>query len=243
MTGLAPPGEPSRLLARARALEPEVAERLAEIRGRIERAGGYPGAIRIIGVTKTFGPESALAGLLAGLTELGENYADELIRKAAVLAGVAPAQPAWHFIGAIQRNKIARLAGIVGCWQTVSRLVEAEAIATRARDEQPSVFVEVNVAGDPNRPGCEPAAVPGLVASIAATGLIVSGLMAVGPFEGDRDTTSRAFAEVARLRAELRLGELSIGMSGDLEEAVRAGTTMVRIGTALFGPRDQRVPR
>ncbi|MGO9911216.1 MAG: YggS family pyridoxal phosphate enzyme [Acidimicrobiales bacterium] len=242
MSGTAPPTEPSALLERASILQPEVTERLSEIRRRIERAGGDPGTVRIVGVTKTFGPESALAGVLAGLTELGENYADELIRKAAALSGLVARQPSWHFIGAIQRNKIARLAGVVACWQSVSRAIEAEAIALRTTEPRPSIFVEVNVAFDPDRPGCEPTAVPGLVTSIASTGLVVSGLMAVAPVGGDPETTDRAFAEVARLRRELGIPELSIGMSGDLEAAVRAGTTMVRIGTALFGPRNQRVP-
>ncbi len=237
------PADSFALIERARRFEPVVAQRLAEVRARIERAGGDPGKVQIVGVTKTFGPEYALAGLLAGIGDLGENYAEELSHKAAVLGEIGSPPVRWHFIGTIQRNKIRRIVGVVSCWQSVSRAAEAEAIAARSGELRPGVFVEVNVANDPARPGCPPSSVPGLVGMITATGLEVRGLMAVAPLGEGPDTARTAFEEVARLRAEAGLAELSIGMSGDLEAAVGAGTTMVRIGTALFGSRNHHARR
>ena len=244
MSGWMPGAERSPdLLERAQQLEPVVGERLAEIRSRIERAGGEPAQVRVVAVTKTFGPEAVLAALAAGIADIGENYADELLAKASAVADLTLTRANWHFIGSIQRNKVARLAATVSCWQTVSRAVEAQAIAARSGSSKPSAFIEVNVAGDPARPGCDPERAEELAQSVTASGLALRGLMAVAPGEGGRAEAERAFRKVADLAARLGLRELSTGMSGDLEAAVQAGTTMVRIGSALFGPRNPRAAR
>lgn len=234
------------VLERGAALAPAVAERLAAVRGRLAAAGGDPGSIRIVAVTKTFGPEAVIAALMAGVSDIGENYASELVDKAEVVEALVrggdngrlqpglPAEVRWHFLGAIQRNKVARLSAVVTCWQSVGRLVEAEAIARRAPDPRPAVFVEVNVAGAGNRPGAAPADVPRLVEGARDLGCDVRGLMAVAPASGGAD----AFLRVRHLADELGLEERSLGMSGDLEAAVAAGTTMVRVGTSLFGNRE-----
>ena len=222
-----------------------IAARAEQARARIEHAGGDPDAVRIVAVTKAFGPTEVAAAFEAGLTEFGENYADELVTKWATVGRGAR----WHFLGAVQRNKVRRLAPYVDCWQTIARQVEAEAIE-RTRTElsrepgseigrPPSLLVEVETTGLKGRGGCPPAEVPGLVARLRDEGSQVDGLMTVAP-PGDPHRARAAFDLVAALAAELGLKELSMGMSEDLEQAVAAGATMVRLGTALFGPRPQR---
>jgi hypothetical protein len=188
-----------------------------------------------VAVTKGFGPEAVLAARDAGLYDIGENYANELVAKAAEV-GDGPSTPSpvrWHFLGAIQRNKVARLAPIVGVWQSVSRVEEGERIARFAPGA--AVLVEVDTTGLPGRNGCTPDGVRVLVPRLRDAGLDVRGLMTVaaaGP-----EAASAAFATVRSLADELALEERSMGMTDDLEAAVGAGTTMVRIGRALFGER------
>jgi PLP dependent protein len=239
--------------------------RLAEVRHRIESLVGDPRSIRIVAVTKGFGPEAALAALGAGLVELGENYADELVAKAGLLAGdrdgadllagdrdgagllagdrdgaglLAPAlEPAWHFLGAVQRNKVARLAPLVACWQGVCRLQEGQAIARRRPGA--TVLVQLDVAGLPGRGGCDPERAPELVAALRDEDLDVAGLMAVGP-PGRPEAARPGFALLSNLADSLDLPVRSMGMSDDLEVALSEGSTMVRLGRALFGDRAPR---
>jgi PLP dependent protein len=224
------------------------------VRSRIERAGGDPEAVRVVGVTKGFGPDSVRAALGAGLRDLGENYAAELMAKAeavaaAEAAGECEAAPedvaespgalrgatgvVWHFLGAIQRNKVPALAPLVGVWQSVAREVEGARIAGFAPGA--AVLVQVEVTGLPGRNGCPPERVPDLVGALRVLGLDVLGLMTVAA--PGRAAAEKAFSEVGRLADRLRLKERSMGMSDDLEAAVAAGSTMVRVGRALFGER------
>ena len=203
---------------------------LARLRERIERAGGDPAAVTIVAVTKRMGPEAVAAAVAAGIQDVGENYAQELVAKAAG----APADVRWHMIGPVQRNKVKLLAPHVNLWQTVDRAALADEIAARAPGAP--VLVQVRTTAEPTKHGSPPAAVPGLVAHARARGLAVRGLMAIGPV-GPPEAARPGFRAVAALRAELGLEELSMGMSGDVEIAVQEGATMVRIGTALFGPR------
>jgi PLP dependent protein len=215
-----------------------VAERLRSVRRRIEHAGGDPSTVRVVAVTKGFGPEAVVAARDAGLHDIGENYANELVAKAAELEGrpSAPSAVRWHFLGAIQRNKVARLAPVVGVWQSVARAEEGARIARYAPGA--TVLVEVDTTGLPGRNGCPPDGVRALVPRLRDDGLDVRGLMTVaapGPEAADA-----AFATVRSLADDLGLEERSMGMTDDLEAAVRAGTTMVRIGRALFGERPAR---
>jgi uncharacterized pyridoxal phosphate-containing UPF0001 family protein len=211
-----------------------VAERLDAVRLRIEQAGGDPSVVRVVAVTKGFGPEAVVAARAAGLQDIGENYANELVAKAAELEGDTRLAPMrWHFLGAIQRNKVARLAPIVGVWQSVSRAEEGERIARLAPGA--TVFVEVDTTGLSGRNGCPPESVGALVLRLRDTGLDVRGIMTVAA--PDPDAARIAFGTVRSLADELGLAERSMGMTDDLEAAVRAGTTMVRIGRALFGER------
>ena len=212
-----------------------VAERLHSVRLRIAQAGGDPSAVRVVAVTKGFGPEAVIAARDAGLHDIGENYANEIVAKVAALEGEqsAPSLLRWHFLGAIQRNKVARLAPVIGLWQSVSRAEEGARIARFAPGAM--VLVEVDMTGLPGRNGCPPDDVRFLVARLRDAGLDVRGLMTVAP--PGPDEAGRAFASVGSLADELGLEERSMGMTDDLEAAVRAGTTMVRIGRALFGER------
>lgn len=209
-----------------------VSERLAVVRERIASAGGDPENISIVGVTKGFGADAVKEAIAAGLTDVGENYAQELVTKAGEIGDAVR----WHYLGAVQRNKVAALAPHVALWQGVDRDAAADEIARRAPGA--AVLVQVNVDGEPGRNGCAPADVAGLVERTHALGLPVDGLMAVA--SPDLYTARRQFRELALMRADLGLRELSIGMTGDLEVAVEEGSTMVRIGRALFGARPER---
>lgn len=207
-----------------------VAENLARVRERIERAGGDPARVKVVAVTKGFGPEAAAAAQAAGLDDVGENYAQELMAKAKA-GGTAR----WHMLGHVQRNKVKALAPLVDVWQSVDRPELVRALA--AHRPGASIFVQVNVTEDPGRNGCDWEDAPMLVEQAVAVGLDVRGLMAVGP---RRDPTT-AFRRLVSLADELGLEERSIGMSADLDLAVAEGSTMVRVGTALFGPRPDRL--
>ena len=144
----------------------------------------------------------------------------------------------WHFLGAVQRNKVQALAPIVGLWQSVAREAEGARIARFAPGA--SVLVQVDTTGLPGRNGCPPPEVGDLVRRLADLGLDVRGLMTVaapGPA-----AAREAFTAVGRLADQLGLEERSMGMSDDLEAAVAAGTTMVRVGRALFGERPAAAP-
>ena len=209
-----------------------VAERLATVRDRIERTGQDPTTITIVAVTKGLGPEACEEALAAGLTILGENRVHEGVTKMEqVKAG------AWHLIGHLQTNKAKLAAERFAMIQSVDSARLAEAIA-RA-DPRKQVLVEVNVSREPQKSGADPDAAMDLITRIAGL-LDLKGLMAMGPSAGD---PTPAFAELRRLRdeAEQRLGKplpiLSMGMSGDFEAALAAGSTMLRLGQVLFGPR------
>jgi len=188
----------------------------------------------VVAVTKGFGPDAVQAAVAAGLTDVGENYAQELVAKAAAVPDL-PAAVRWHFLGTLQRNKIPALAGVVDRWDSVSRLSEGDAIARRQPGAE--VLVEVDLSGAAGRNGCAPAGTPDLVAALSDVGLVVRGLMAVAPLDGP---ARPAFRTVRDLADRLGLAERSMGMTGDLEDAVAEGSTMVRVGRALFGDRPPR---
>jgi hypothetical protein len=194
--------------------------------------------VRVIAVTKGFGPDAVAAARSAGLHDIGENYANELVTKAAEVSDASAAALRWHFLGAIQRNKVAKLAPIVGLWQSVARTEEGERIARFAPGA--TVLVEVDTTGQPGRNGCPPEEARTLVPRLRDAGLDVRGLMTVAPPEPAG--AQSAFETVRALADELGLEERSMGMTDDLEAAVRAGSTMVRIGRALFGARPAKGP-
>lgn len=210
-----------------------VAERVAQVRRRISDAGGDPARVTIVAVTKGFGADAVDAAAEAGLVDVGENYAQELLAK----AGEVESTVRWHFLGAVQRNKVSRLAPHVAVWQGVDRIEAGQEIARRSPGA--TVLVQVNIDGAPERNGCAVGEVQSLVRDLQRLDLDVAGLMAVAT-AGDEERAARQFAAMAAMREELGLRELSIGMTDDLEVAIRAGSTMVRIGRALFGERPNR---
>ena len=217
-----------------------IAERLATVRERISRAGGDWRSLTVVAVTKGFGPGAVEAAYQAGVGDFGENYAGSLEAQARARAeslrsgpGLAT-PPRWHFLGAVQRNKVRRLARWVSVWQGVDRLAEGVEIGRHAPGA--AVLVQVNVTAAPHRNGCSWEEAPELVEGLRDEGLDVRGLMCIGP----RDDPRPHFGRLAALAEDLGLPEVSMGMSDDLEVAVQEGSTMVRVGTALFGPRPGR---
>jgi pyridoxal phosphate enzyme (YggS family) len=206
---------------------------LDRVRERIASAGGDPERVRIVAVTKGFDAEVVSTALAAGATDIGENYAQELVAKwACVRIPVAP--PRVHFVGRLQRNKVRSLAGLVDVWQTVDRLALGVEIARRAPGA--TVLVQVNASDEPQKGGCRLDEVDDLVAGLAGLSLEVVGLMAVAE-QTDLASVRDQFDSVRRAADRLALPERSMGMTADLEVAVGAGATMVRVGTALFGAR------
>jgi pyridoxal phosphate enzyme (YggS family) len=212
------------------AVNDPVADAAAEVGRRIARAGGDPAAITVVAVTKGFGADAVAAATNAGLWDIGENYAQELVAKAAG----APAGVRWHFLGPVQRNKVALLAPHVWVWQAIDRVAAGDAIARRRPGAR--VLVQVNVSGERGKAGCAPDDAAELVASLRRLDLVVAGLMAVGP-TGPPERARPGFRQLADMGRRLELAELSMGMSDDLEVGVQEGATIVRIGRSLFGPR------
>lgn len=215
----------------------EQVERAAAIvRDRIAAAGGDPARVRLLAVTKGQPAEAVVAAVAAGLVDVGESYVQELVAKAEALdEGPASLRDVrWHLIGRLQRNKVRQAAPFVHLWQSVDRLSLAAEVARRAPGA--AVLVQVNVTGSEQQGGCPPARVPSLVEGCTDLGLEVRGLMAIGAQGSDTEVRA-SFRSVRALADHLGLPERSMGMSGDLEAAVAEGSTMVRIGTALFGPR------
>lgn len=215
----------------------ELRSRVDVVWNRIADAGGDPSTITLVAVTKGFGAEVAELAALAGLVDLGENYAQELLAKGPVLAE-AGHQVRWHAIGRLQRNKVRQLAPQVHLWQTVDRADLAAEIAKRAPAAQ--VLVQVNTSDEPQKGGVDPDAAPDLVQRCRDLGLDVKGMMTVGR-TGDPESARSGFSALSRLADSLDLSVRSMGMSSDLEVAVQEGATMVRVGSLLFGARPPRV--
>ncbi|MFQ5557841.1 MAG: YggS family pyridoxal phosphate-dependent enzyme [Acidimicrobiales bacterium] len=212
-------------------IEPdEVARRLARLRDRLRLAGGD--GVRIVAVTTAFGAGAVQAAVAAGLTDVGESYAQECVAKFADL--VVTERPRLHFIGRLQRNKVRRLAGLVDVWQSIDRPELGREIARRAPGAK--VMVQVHISDECSKGGCRPADVESLVESLTGMGLEVVGCMGLGAL-GDPRASRTGFRTLRGLVDELGLDECSMGMSADLEVAVAEGSTMVRIGRDLFGRR------
>ena len=228
----------------------KVALALGELRDRIERACAQTGrdaaGIRILAVTKGFGSEAIEAAIAANIADIGENYFQEAQAKFARVAwptpNGAPSRVRRHFIGRVQSNKARKIAGLFDVVQTVGDARIAAALDRGAAEAGKSldVLIQVNVADDDRNgvPAAQSAELAREITQLPA--LHLRGVMAVGPLDPARARPAfEAAAAVYRtLAAEYAsIDTLSMGMTGDLEVAIAAGTTMLRIGTALFGPR------
>ena len=224
-----------------------VGERLQQVRDRIARAatraGRDPATVALIGASKGVDVAGIREALAAGLLDFGESWVQEALPKIAA----AGAGPRWHFIGHLQRNKARAAAGVFETIQSVDslRLVQALNERALALQRRLSVLLEVNVAGEPTKYGLPPERVQSLLAGAKELeALQVVGLMTVAPMAADPEAVRPVFRRLRELRDRLRdrapggrMTELSMGMSGDFEVAVEEGSTMVRIGRAIFGER------
>jgi pyridoxal phosphate enzyme (YggS family) len=211
-----------------------IAENLARVRAQV------PSAVTLVAVSKTQPADAVREAYAAGQRDFGENYAQEWREKADALADLPDL--VWHFIGALQTNKVKYLVGRVGWVHTVDRLSLAEELSRRsvARGATTRVLLEVNVAGEGSKSGCAPPAVPGLAERVSALpGVVLGGLMCIPPAEDDPRPHFAALRAL-RDRLPMTLPHLSMGMSGDYQAAIAEGATMVRIGTAIFGARPPR---
>ena len=221
----------------------EIAGNLARVRERIARAaraaGRAPEAVRLLAVSKKMPADDVRAALAAGQRAFGENYAQELRDKSALLAG-EPSPPEWHFIGPLQSNKVKYVAGKAALVHSIDSPALLDAFEARAV-AQPCL-VQVNVAGEASKKGIAPADLPALLDRFAALKhLRCEGLMLIPP-RGDARPHFAALRalrdrEAQTTRANVDLRELSMGMTEDLEVAVEEGATIVRVGTAIFGAR------
>ena len=207
-----------------------VAENLRDLQRRISETGRSLDEIRIVGVTKTFGTDAVRVARDVGLTCVGENYIDELAEKRGECLDV---QVAWHYLGALQSNKIGRIVESADVICGVSRVKEIEKIAS-LRDGA-SLYIQVDYTSADGRNGAQESEVSNLVSRARELSLDVWGLMTVAPPE--KEGARAAFSKLVVLADALDLKERSMGMTDDLEIACELGSTEVRIGRALFGPR------
>ena len=217
----------------------DITRAVTEVRARIAAAasgaGRDPDAVRLVAATKTVPAERVAEAVALGVTDVGENRAQELLAKADALAAgtsTTGSDVCWHFLGRLQRNKVRSLAGTVTWWQSVDREALGVAIARHAPRAQ--VLVEVNLGLEPQKGGCAPTDAARLADALRRLGLRVEGLMTIPPAGDD---PRRWFAELRELGGDLGVHHLSMGMTDDYEVAVQEGATMVRIGRAIFGAR------
>lgn len=213
-----------------------IAERLAAIRAEI------PASVTLIAVSKGQSPERIREAHAAGQRHFGENYAQEWRVKAEGLADLRDLE--WHFIGALQSNKAKYLAGRAAWIHTLDREELAVELSRKLAQAGATMraLIQVSIAGEAQKAGCNPTALPELFARLQTLpGLEVVGLTCIPPAEGDPRSH---FTRLRELRDALpvRLPHLSMGMSGDYAIAIEEGATLIRVGTAIFGPRIARSP-
>lgn len=223
--------------------------RLATIREVVaqrQAAAGWSHPVQIVAVAKGFGVEAVAAALAAGLADIGENRVQEALAKMdqAAARGLAPV---WHLVGHLQRNKAKFIPGRFGLVHSIDSLELARELDRRAAQAgmRVRVLLQVNLAGEEQKRGCTAAAAPQLARELArCEGLALEGLMTIAPFTIDPVVQHAVFSALRDLRDGLQeegvwLPTLSMGMSGDYASAVEQGATLIRLGTALFGPRGE----
>ncbi len=224
--------------------------RLEEIKKRVKdvcrRSGRDPARVTVVAVSKKK-PASMVRELYeCGHRVFGENYVQEGVEKVKALSDLSGIK--WHFIGHLQRNK-AKLAVLNFDWvQTVDSVRLAQSLNRHAAEQGKilNVLVQVNIGGEESKFGLMPETVPEFLDQVSSlSNIFVRGLMTIHPFSASKEAARKWFRQMAALRAELAktfpqldLSELSMGMSNDFDVAIEEGATIVRIGTALFGPRD-----
>jgi pyridoxal phosphate enzyme (YggS family) len=220
-----------------------VAARVGVVRRRIaaaaERAGRDPAEVTLVAVAKLHPVEAIREALDAGVTDVGENYAQELQAKAAALEGTGVR---WHFVGRLQRNKAGVVVAVRALVHSLASLPVAQALGRRAHagGTVARALVQVELDERAAAHGVRPADLDGFVAAARAVeGLEVAGLMVMPAQTPDPAAARPVFRRAAELARDHGLGQLSMGMTDDLEVAVEEGATLVRVGTAVFGPRPE----
>jgi PLP dependent protein len=212
-------------------------ERLAQVRAELARYASQP--VTIVAVTKGFGVEAVRAAIAADIADIGENRVQEAVQKQDALKELPGVR--WHLIGHLQRNKARLVPDRFAMVHSVDSLELANELDKRAAGLR--VLLQVNMAGETQKSGCTPEEAVGLARQITALGrLRLEGLMTLAPFTDDVDVQRRTFRGLRVLRDRIKeeglwLPTLSMGMSGDYATAVAEGATVIRLGTALFGPR------
>jgi pyridoxal phosphate enzyme (YggS family) len=221
----------------------EITDHLADLIERValaaERSGRSPNSVTLVAVSKQQPPAAVVEAQRNGLSHFGESYVQEALPKIAALAGLPVT---WHFVGKPQANKTRAVADAFDWVHTVDRLKIAERLSEQRNAFAPplNVLIQVNQGGEEQKGGAQPESVAELARAIQQLPrLKLRGLMTLPP---QSDRPARWFGELAALRATLvrdgiALDSLSMGMSADFEEAIAAGATHVRIGTAIFGGR------
>lgn len=227
-----------------------ISSNLSLLRARIAElaraSGRAANAVRLIAVSKTHPVDSLRAAFAAGQRDFGESTVQEALPK---IAALAPHDIEWHFVGHLQTNKAKFVPGRFAWLHSLDSAKLAARLARAAQDNaaRVNVLIEVNVTGDPAKHGVAPADLAPLLEAVlreAPTGILLRGLMTIGPYPSNEDETRRCFARLRELRDEQRaqfglpdFTELSMGMSDDYAAAIAEGATMVRLGTAIFGTR------
>lgn len=226
-----------------------IADSIGNIRERIRlacrKAGRDPGEVQLLAVSKTFPVESIREVVSCGVSDIGENYVQELLAKREQFADAAVR---WHFIGHLQTNKVKYVAEWIHMIHAVDSVKLAAEIDKRAAQAGRTidVLIEVNSTGEASKYGVEPEEAGALVRMLAGLDhLRICGLMTMGLFDPDAEVSRPLFRRMRKLRDELagfgqgnlQMRHLSMGMTGDFEVAIEEGATIVRIGTALFGKR------
>jgi pyridoxal phosphate enzyme (YggS family) len=207
------------------------------VAGAAERAGRDPVDITLIAVTKTHPADAIEAAVRKGITDCGENRVQEAAAKIEALRGRG-VRPRWHLVGHLQRNKVARALELFDIIHSVDSIALAEAISARARTPV-AVLLEVNVAGEESKHGVTPERAAELAEAFGGhPGIRLEGLMTVAPQVRDPEEVRPVFRTLRQLRDRLGLRELSMGMTDDFEVAIEEGATMVRVGRAIFDPRE-----
>jgi len=221
-----PAGAPNSLVGRIADVRKQLADECRTV-------GRDPSSVRLVGVTKAQSRDAVIEAIACGVTDVAENYVQEARAK---LAGVSGART--HFVGHVQTNKAKAIVELFDVVQSIDRIEAGRAIANASRrlGRKPKALVQVNVSPT-ERFGVAPDEAHGLAAQLRSDGLEVDGVMAIGPLTQSRAEIVSAFRAAARAFEAVGGSTLSLGMSGDWREAIACGSTMVRLGTALFGPR------
>ncbi len=233
------------------------------LQSRIAELSPHPDRVKVVAVSKGVPASLMQCAVSVGICDFGENYAQELVEKYDQVTNKS-GQLHWHFIGALQSNKLRMLASKVSLWHSVCRKNHIEALAKLV--QSPSILIQVNLdsfiaenldhglapdrmaanqapvnqlaAGSTQRQGISPEDLDGMVEIVRSSGCRLKGLMGVGPM-GDRDSVARAFSWLGDQALRLGVDELSIGMSNDYELALECGATILRLGSYFFGERQR----